>query len=296
MQPKVSIIVPGFNGARTMRACLQSIVSLDPASPPHEIIVADNGSTDGTVDIIRSFPQVRFFEEHQARGGSAARNAGAREARGEFLAFTDQDCIVPGNWLIAGLRGFTVDDIVIVGGPIRGVPARSLVQAWMNSRRILDPEWIMAKAVRPYIQTANAFFRRKPFFAVGGFDNDIPFGGDDSDLSWRILDAGGGHLGFVDDCVVLHDHRCTIRGMLRQAYKNAQSGAYLRMKWGDGLPRKRWETGAYECYDLMRSVGRWVLCPGAEDRLMAGLDVLHRLGRKCGMIRAAWKTRQWSEW
>jgi len=69
------------------------------------------------------------------------------------------------------------------------------------------------------------------------------------------------------------------------------------MKWGDRLPDKSWKTSLWECYDLARSVVRYLSAsPGEEERYMAGLDVLHRIGRKWGMIVAAWNTRQWSQW
>ena len=296
MRPWASIVIPTYNGERTMRRCLEALHALSAGSPPHEIIAADNGSSDRTVAIIREFPDVVLVEERETRGASAARNAGARNARGEILAFTDQDCIVSPQWLCAVRHAFRDPGVIAAGGAIQGVPPQNDVQRWMNSRKILDQEWALTKGLRPYMQTANAFFRRRDFAEVGGFDADIPFGGDDCDFSWRLQEATGGRLVYVPDALVLHDHRCSLKGLFRQGMKNAQGGAYLRMKWGSKLPRKRLSTSLWECCDLARSIGRYVMCPGRDERYMAGLDVLHRIGRKWGMIAAAWKTGQWAQW
>src|SRR3989338_8668397 len=98
-QPKVSVIIPVYNAEKTLKQCLDSVVSQDFEN--FEIIVVDNNSTDGSKGIIDSFLAGRkvkyFFEEKRGRG--AARNAGLRVARGEIIAMTDADCIVPTDWL-----------------------------------------------------------------------------------------------------------------------------------------------------------------------------------------------------
>ena len=98
-QPKVSVIIPVYNAEKTLKQCLDSVVSQDFEN--FEIIVVDNNSTDGSKGIIDSFLAGRkvkyFFEEKRGRG--AARNTGLRVARGEIIAMTDADCIVSVDWL-----------------------------------------------------------------------------------------------------------------------------------------------------------------------------------------------------
>ncbi len=65
---EVSIIIPCYNGMRTVTECLRSLLSLDPQSPSHEIIVVDNGSTDGSVEVIKAFKQVKLLYEHDIQG------------------------------------------------------------------------------------------------------------------------------------------------------------------------------------------------------------------------------------
>ncbi len=87
-RPLVSVIVPVYNGARYLRAALQSIFEQD--YYPIEVIVADDGSTDNTAAIVRLFPDVTYVGlEH--KGVASARNAGLERARGEFISFLDAD-------------------------------------------------------------------------------------------------------------------------------------------------------------------------------------------------------------
>ena len=98
--PKVSIIIPVYNGEKTLGRCLDSV--LDQTYGNYEVVVVDNGSTDSTREIIRIFEKKRgtvkyVFEPERGRG--AARNAGIKTAAGDIIAMTDSDCVVPQNWL-----------------------------------------------------------------------------------------------------------------------------------------------------------------------------------------------------
>ncbi len=98
--PKVSIIIPVYNGAPTLGQCLQSV--LNQSNPAFEVIVVDNNSIDQTKDIAIEFqsdyPNIQYvFEPLRSRG--AARNAGIIAAHGEIIVMTDSDCIVPYNWI-----------------------------------------------------------------------------------------------------------------------------------------------------------------------------------------------------
>jgi glycosyltransferase involved in cell wall biosynthesis len=299
MTPEVSVVVPAYNASRTIERCIQSLLELAPDSPPHEIIIVDNGSDDGTAETIRKHPRITLVEEKAVRGPSAARNAGVRAAAGAVIAFTDADCVVTPGWLLHGVAPLGDPAVCGVAGLIMGVEPKNEVQQWMNSRNILDARAALANPFRPYVQTANAFFRREDFWKVNGFDTGL-LCGEDCDLSWRILEATQGRLELVPEALVYHDHRCSVRGLSRQSSKNASAGAYLAAKWGDALPPKYWKVSVWECLDLMRSGLHYAgaSLPGAPpaDRMNAKLDFLHRLGRKKGMIASAWRTGQYGRW
>jgi glycosyltransferase involved in cell wall biosynthesis len=98
--PKISVVIPVYNGERTLRQCLNSV--LNQTYKDYELIVVDNNSTDKTKEIIKEFKgnnkKIKYiFESKKGRG--AARNAGIREATGTIIAMTDSDCIVPENWI-----------------------------------------------------------------------------------------------------------------------------------------------------------------------------------------------------
>jgi len=96
----ISVIIPVHNGAKTLRPCLESV--LKQSLKPLEVIVVDNRSSDDTAKIIKEFqkrhvPLRYVYEERRSRG--RARNAGIKCARGDIIAMTDVDCIVPVEWL-----------------------------------------------------------------------------------------------------------------------------------------------------------------------------------------------------
>ncbi|HEY65973.1 MAG TPA: glycosyltransferase [Caldilineae bacterium] len=113
---RISVIIPTYNRKDLLRRCLAAATSQD--YPNYEVIVVDDGSTDGTEEMVRrEFPQVRYLRQETNRGPAAARNRGIREATGEIIAFTDDDCVPPPNWLSRHLQHYTDPDIGAVGGP-----------------------------------------------------------------------------------------------------------------------------------------------------------------------------------
>ena len=93
----LSVIVPAFNCEKTISQVIQSILDQDyPGSI--ELIVVDDGSTDDTARIVKSFPKVGYVHQ-QNSGPAVARNRGVQEATHQFLFFTDSDCVAERNWL-----------------------------------------------------------------------------------------------------------------------------------------------------------------------------------------------------
>jgi len=89
--PRISVIIPSYNRANTIGRAIQS--ALSQSYQDFEIIVIDDGSTDHTEEVIRSFQdsRIRYIRHNRNRGGSAARNTGIHAARGEYIAFLDSD-------------------------------------------------------------------------------------------------------------------------------------------------------------------------------------------------------------
>src|SRR5262245_61536984 len=96
---KVSVIVPVFNGEKTLAACVESLLALKYPANDLELIVVDNASTDRTAEILALYrDRIRVVSENE-RGPAAARNNGLRAATHEIVAMTDADCVVDCDWL-----------------------------------------------------------------------------------------------------------------------------------------------------------------------------------------------------
>lgn len=120
--PKYSVIIPTYNRAKTLALTLNSVCNQTLSPEKYEILIVDDGSTDNTELLVKSFklkvekPEIRYFKiEH---GGPAkARNLGIKESKGEIIFFTDDDCVVPPNWMATLLDGYIRHpEVVGVGG------------------------------------------------------------------------------------------------------------------------------------------------------------------------------------
>ena len=99
---KVSVIIPTYNRADGVREAVESV--LRQTEPPLEIIVVDDGSTDGTAETLKTYgDSVRYIYQNNS-GAAAARNAGIAASRGDIVAFIDSDCVAEKPWLSALCR------------------------------------------------------------------------------------------------------------------------------------------------------------------------------------------------
>lgn len=196
---KFSVVIPTHNRRDLLRRCLGAVLNQD--YPDYEVIVVDDGSTDGTGEMVqREFPQVRYIRQESNRGPAAARNRGIEAARGEIVAFTDDDCVVPRDWLARLADGFRrYPDVAGVGGfqdPPEMLIRRNLIARSEHARRLRrwggrSAQEVMGGAEIPGLGTNNVAYRRDVLLQVGGFDEHFPVAaGEDADLKLRIAQAG----------------------------------------------------------------------------------------------------------
>jgi glycosyltransferase involved in cell wall biosynthesis len=194
---KFSVVIPTYNRAATLRQTLTALMAQD--YPDYEIIVVDDGSTDDTRAMIaREFPQVRYIYQ-QNRGPAAARNRGIAHARGEIIAFTDDDCVPPRDWLARLADGYArYPDVVGVGGYLEA-PDEVLQRAPLARYERFIARRVFRVSEREYVGgfecpaggTNNIAYRRAILERVGGFDEAFPYAaGEDADLKWRICQLG----------------------------------------------------------------------------------------------------------
>jgi glycosyltransferase involved in cell wall biosynthesis len=112
--PIISVVVPVYNEEEEITDLLDSLMALDWPRDRLEILCVDNNSTDQTLSILRSYP-ITVLQE-PIPGPYAARNTAIRHAQGEFIAFTDADCVVSKNWLLELWQAFDTPQVGAVGG------------------------------------------------------------------------------------------------------------------------------------------------------------------------------------
>src|SRR5215218_1321374 len=190
--PAVSVVVPTRGRVGYLQVTLHSLESQDPAAP-YELLVVDDGSTDGTRELLgrRGAPSLRL---DPSRGLNAARNAGVKATRGKLVAFVDDDVEVPSGWLHALMEGAERNpEAEAFGGTIR---ARFEGPAPRGCGREDPPLTTLDLGDRDrpaeLVWGANMAVRRGALERVGWFDESIHGGGDEQEWLERLQGAGGG--------------------------------------------------------------------------------------------------------
>src|ERR1700690_2344509 len=178
--PLGSVILPVYNGERMLAESIQSVLQQDYS--PIELIVVDDGSTDGTAKITAGFvDQVRYYIQPHA-GPAAARNFGIRNAMGEYIAFIDADDLWPKGKLSSQMRCFeVVPTIEIVQGLIRRTKISTLVQGHITGADIDFPFL--------YTNLGALLVRRSVFEKLGYLEEGLQFN-EDTDFWLRAREAG----------------------------------------------------------------------------------------------------------
>jgi O-antigen biosynthesis protein len=210
--PKVSVVVCVYNGERTIDACLASLENLN--YPNYEVVVVNDGSTDGTRQIAESYDYIRLINQDN-KGLSQARNVGIGASDGEIIAFTDADCMADADWLNHLVARFQSSEFAAVGGPNLTPPDDSFVAACVAVSPGAPTHVLLDDEVAEHIPGCNMAFRREALQSIDGFDPIFRAAGDDVDLCWRLQNKGY-KIGFSPAAIVWHFRRNTLRDYLKQ--------------------------------------------------------------------------------
>ena len=214
--PFFSVIVPSHARPGPLAACLEALAHQDYPADRFEVIVVDDGSEPPLEPIEANDPQVRWLRQANA-GPAAARNAGASAARGELLAFTDDDCMPSPGWLSAlaarldgrvdtAVGGRTVNALKENVYAVAGQLLVDYLYATFNS----DPDRAR------FLASNNLAVPAEHFRSLGGFDTRFTrAAGEDRDLCGRWLRRGYS-LQYTPDAIVSHTHALTLAGFVRQ--------------------------------------------------------------------------------
>jgi len=232
---KFSVVIPTYNRKDILRHCIEAATKQD--YPDYEVIVADDGSTDGTEEMVRrEFPQVRYIRQEVNRGPAAARNRGIQAATGDFVAFTDDDCVPPPDWLARLAQGFIDYPQAAAVGGIQEAPEQVLRTHILARYERFVTRKVYGLGKAPVIGspapggTNNLAIRRQVLLEVGGFDETFPMAaGEDADLLRRL--AQRGYVTVTLPLKVNHLQAYTWTSFFRQQIRRGIGAAYYHHKW-----------------------------------------------------------------
>ncbi|MCX6654488.1 MAG: glycosyltransferase, partial [Candidatus Bathyarchaeota archaeon] len=227
--PFVSIVICTCNRKDLLKDCINSIFSANYPSFLYEVIIVDGGSTDGTIDLCRGFPKIRFIIESRF-GLAHARNKGASLARGSVVAYVDDDCVVDKDWLRNLVNGLQYSkNVVGVGGPVfplhpEVIPPKIFVLGPLG----FYDEGRTMKFVSGIVMPNSAF--RREIFETIQFDETLGVTkrgklilfGEDTAFCRSIIDSGY-QLLYTPYSKVYHQiimKRLTVRYIIKHAFGN----------------------------------------------------------------------------
>jgi len=232
---RVSVVIPARDEAAGLGRTLAALFAQVPEGIDLEVLVVDDGSTDGTAEVADAAGARVLRLGPRDSGGSpgAARNRGAVAATGDPLVFLDADCAPAPDWLAALLAAHD-DGEVVVGGSLEvppGLPATARCDHYCGSYHV-HPE--RPAGYVPNHTPANLSVRREAFLETGGFAERSPVADGHEELRWQaFLARRGVRIRFEPSAVVFHHNRVGMGNLLRRSWR-----------WGYSALQGKSETGA----------------------------------------------------
>jgi GT2 family glycosyltransferase len=277
-----SIVIPCRNGSATLAGQLEALLAQDHAADV-EIIVADNGSTDETAELVHRFierdDRIRLVDAGGRPGINHARNVGIRSSRGIAVLLCDADDVVLPGWIEAHVRAFE-GGADCVGGPLRRVLPNGSTDGTQEAVSTLH-------RFHPWPPGANCGVRRDVFDRIGGFDESLRGGGDETDFFWRAAEAGHPTTA-VPEALVEYRLREDLRAVSQQffAYGRGTVRLFHRHR-SRGMPRSvGWDLPVVIVVGLLQIVS----APRGGVRRRRGVE---RLASRAGRLVESVHSRTW---
>jgi glycosyltransferase involved in cell wall biosynthesis len=296
MPPRISIVVPTYNRPNELKRCLTALAAQDLAPDEFEVLVVDDGSresAEGVISKVRSSTTIRLLRQENA-GPAVARNLAAQHARGEFLAFTDDDCEPAPNWLRALLDRLRANPRALVGG--RTINALENNKYSATSQLLIDflyERYTGSRGTTLFFASNNFAMERSLFLARGGFTS----------TRWRAAeDREFCHLWhqdrlpavFAPEALVRHAHRLTLSSFWLQHFMYGRGAFQFRtalVARGD-RPMKVEPLSFYRsllfypfhCQQNSRAFERMVLMAISQIANVAGFGCEALFGRRRGAL------------
>jgi len=221
-----SVIVPVYNRQNFIGQCIQSL--LNQTIDDYEIIVIDDGSTDATKEILRQFnnPKIKIIFNEQNKGPAYARNRGIEISLGDYIAFSDSDCIVEQNWLYELIKPFQQNHSIMI-----------------TAGKIIDPQpknyWELVNKGANFLAQKSGFIKtaigcnmavRNQFLKYKKFDESLFFpGSEETDLCLDCMKRGG-KIYFTPNAQTRHFPRTNIKTTLIQQFHYGYQNTIINLK------------------------------------------------------------------
>ncbi|MCP5190683.1 MAG: glycosyltransferase [Pseudomonadales bacterium] len=263
--PFVSVVIPALNCIQEVDDCIAALQAQDYPADRFEIIVADNGSTDGTAERVQALGVQ--LERMPEKGRSKAQNAGLKVARGEIILTTDMGCIARPNWISNVVACFRDPMVGCVAGDIAMLPTGdNLALRFQARKRYMSPLHALKRRRLPFLpfaDGANASFRRAVFDEIGGFESSF-FKAADVEICYRILVLTEWKIVFCPDCLMEEAGEPDLKTLQHQRYRMGLGSHLLRARFPAffegaeesgpaGLRQRYW---AYR--ERLGEAGRWL--------------------------------------
>jgi len=298
---KISVIIPTLNRCEILARALDSVCVQSFPSDQYEIIAVDNGSSDGTRELVDQLNhahkrRIRYVFEGKP-GLHHARHAGAHMATGEILVFTDDDATFDPGWLQAYGMAFAQNTrMTAAGGPVRPiweVPPPEWLLDYIGDAKTFPPLSLMEPYDGFRLDPKGFFFgvnmaiRRDVLFAVGGFNPELignsTVGDGESGLN-RKLQERGYLIGYVPGALVYHhipQARMTLEYLCR--WQAHLAGAQLYSRYHKQMPSSL-KLAIDAARTLLSFTGIWILA-GCVRLRTSNLSVSLNLGAALGSAR-----------
>lgn len=253
----LSVIIPTYNSRERLAVTLQALFAQDTAAARYEIIILDDGSTDGSADLVRGLtaPVPLIYERHGNQGRSAARNAGARLARAPALLFLDADVRPAPGFLAGHARHHRARRRTGVQGRTLQDPA-SLTTVFMRATNLLPDLTIRRreKLSPMHVITRNFSISAEAFWEVGAFDETFTgYGWEDIELALRLRQAGV-PLVYEPEALAYHHHVQRLEDLQPKLRQAGEGAVYFWQKHG----RQRWLGLFLEIHPLLLPL-KWLV-------------------------------------
>lgn len=285
---KLSVVLGTYQRARLIGGQLEGLATQEDEGP-WELVVADNGSSDGTLDVVEAFrdrvPELRVVVSTERKGPAHVMNAGASAATGDAFAFLNDDDVVAAGYLAAMRAGLERHHAVAAR-----VDWNALNPDWTLTARGRHQErgvvsWWLGGPELAFSAGGTLGTRREAHEAVGGFDEDFA-AAEDVDYCWRLHRAGF-PLQHLPDAVVCLRNRDTLRGIYRQARSWGEADVQLYRKHAAHLPRIE--------RPMARGLAGWAgtaaMLARARDKATLA-DAVRHVGWRVGLVRGSLRHRR----